>query len=70
MKELLAKVTVPMLEKSGFKDICIISENSFKPRMILTKFDNTQLIFDGENEIVNYLNFLFRKDKLKRILDQ
>ena len=70
MEELLEKMTMPMFEKLGFKNISIISEKSFKPRLILTKSDNTQLIFDGENDIINYLNFLLRKDKLKRILDE
>jgi hypothetical protein len=70
MEELLEKMTMPMFEKLGFKNISIIhSEKSFKPRMILTKTDDTQLFFDGENDLVNYLKFLLRKDKLKRILD-
>lgn len=69
MDELLEKMTMPMLEKLGFKNISIISEKYFKPRMILTKTDDTQLFFDGENVIVNYLKLLLRKDKLKRILD-
>lgn len=68
MKELLEKMTMPMFEKLGFKNISIISEKSFKPRMILTKTDDTQLFFDSENDIVNYLKLLLRKDKLKRIL--
>lgn len=70
MKELLEKMTMPMFEKLGFKKISIISEKSFKPCMILTKTDDTQLFFDGENDIVKYLKLLLRKDKLKRILDE
>jgi transglutaminase/protease-like cytokinesis protein 3 len=70
MKEVLENLTMQMIEKLGFKSIYIITEKSFKPRMVLTKTDDTQLIIDGENNIVKYLKLLLRKDKLKRILDE
>ena len=55
------------LKENGIKNISMLSNNGWKTRLIITKNDNTEEIFD-----LDYTEYIIkiRKDKIQKIINK
>jgi hypothetical protein len=61
MKNYLDGITEEMINSHGIKNIGIIQEKNWKPRMIITQEDNIELIIDDDEDIINFINEKFKQ---------
>lgn len=61
MKNYLDGITEEMINSHGIKNIEIIQEKNWKPRMIITQEDNIELIIDGDEDIIKFINEKFKQ---------
>jgi hypothetical protein len=61
MKNYLDGITEEIINSHGIKNIGIIQEKKWKPRMIITQNDDSELIVDGDEEIIKFVDEKFKQ---------
>jgi hypothetical protein len=60
MKNYLNGITEETINSHGIKNIGIIQEKKWNPRMIITNNDNSELIIDGDENIEIFITENFK----------
>jgi hypothetical protein len=61
MKNYLDGITEEMINSRGIKNIGMIQEKNWKPRMVITRDDDSEIIVDGDEEIIKFVDETFKQ---------